>query len=80
MHHWGFTVKIEQKTIYFDNKICDPRISRIEKILAQNCPKFLDLYASICGNLKYCLSLNEQLVILRAVCNSIPNTLILGKI
>ncbi len=27
----------------------DPRISRIDKILAKFCPKFLDLYASIYG-------------------------------
>ncbi len=47
MYHWGFTVKINQKTINFDHKICDPRISRIEKILAKNCPKFLDLYGTL---------------------------------
>ncbi len=37
------------KEINFDHKICDPRISRIEKILVKNCPKFLDFYASIYG-------------------------------
>ncbi len=33
-------------SILGDN-FCDPSISRIEKILAKFCPKFLDLYASI---------------------------------
>ncbi len=33
--------------------IYDPRITRIEKISAKNCPKFLDLYASIYGMLKF---------------------------
>ncbi len=28
---------------------CDPCISRIQKINAKKCPKFLDLYASIYG-------------------------------
>jgi hypothetical protein len=40
MYHRGFTVKIKQKKINFDHKNCDPRRSRIEKMLAQNCPKF----------------------------------------
>ncbi len=30
----------------------DPRISRIDKILVEICPKFLDLYASIHGNFR----------------------------
>jgi hypothetical protein len=31
------------------DSFCDPRISRIDKILAKFCPKFLELY-SIYGN------------------------------
>jgi hypothetical protein len=31
------------------DSFCDPCISRIDKILAKFCPKFLDLYASIYG-------------------------------
>lgn len=30
----------------------EPRVSGIEKDIAEICPKFLDLYASICGNYK----------------------------
>ncbi len=38
---------IWENTIKF---ICDPHISRIEKILVKNYLKFLDFYASIYGN------------------------------
>ncbi len=39
-----------KKDIIFRMMNIDPRISRIYKILAKICPKFLDLYASIYGN------------------------------
>jgi hypothetical protein len=39
-----------KKDIIFRMMNIDPRISRIYKILAIFCPKFLDLYASIYGN------------------------------
>ncbi len=32
------------------DSFCYPHISRIDKILAKFCPKFLDLYASVYGN------------------------------
>ncbi len=38
----------EIKHILKDRKV-DSRISRIDKIFAKYCPKFLDLYASIYG-------------------------------
>ncbi len=37
--------------MFFVEQIYDPRISRIEQIFAKFSPKFLDLYASIYGNL-----------------------------
>ncbi len=39
-----------EKKVNLGIQFYDPRISRIEKIFAQNGPKFLDLYASIYGN------------------------------
>ncbi len=40
----------------------DPRISRIEKKSSKNCPKFLDLYPSIYGN----LNINEKVMYLKS--------------
>ncbi len=37
------------KIIKFETQLYDPRVSRIEKNIAKNRPKFLDLYASIYG-------------------------------
>ncbi len=42
-----------KKDIIFRMMNVDPRISRIDKILAKFCPKFFDLYASIYGSLKF---------------------------
>jgi hypothetical protein len=40
-----------KKNLILIKALYDPRISRIEKILAKFCPKFLDLYASIYGSM-----------------------------
>jgi hypothetical protein len=50
-----------KKKVILDTQFYDPHISRIEKILAQNGPKFLDLYASIYGNTRvYTVILNSK--------------------
>jgi hypothetical protein len=41
--------QIEQSSLNFVIIVTDPRISRIEKNVVKNGPKFLDLYASIYG-------------------------------
>jgi hypothetical protein len=38
------------KSRKFETQLYDPRISWIEKNIAKNCPKFIDLYASIYGS------------------------------
>ncbi len=43
-----------KKDVIFRMMNIDPRISRIDKILAKFWPKFLDLYASIYGTYQKC--------------------------
>ncbi len=45
----ALNARIEQSSSNFVIIVNDPRISRIEKNIVQNGPKFLDLYASIYG-------------------------------
>ncbi len=40
-------LKKQGKKVNVNPKLCDSRVSRIEKILVKNCPKFLYLYESI---------------------------------
>jgi hypothetical protein len=65
------------KSRKFETQLYDPRISRIEKNIAKNRPKLLDLYASIYG-----AYFQERLlwVSFKKECPSTNKTLITSKI